>query len=628
MRRRAWAFSYDEPRVSVVIAAALYIVGAALTITALSEPHVRSPAGVVAIAVIACATAFALLLAVRRPLHGFGLAFAADVWGIVLIALLCAATSGASSPFALLYFFAICHAAAFQPRRRFALVSALALVAFLAPLAYREVPTGFAPFAIVGVILALLISCVIHFALEGLRAQRRRLQFMIAASAKLDTSLDPSQTLRQMAQLAVPELAELCVIDLLGRDGRVECVVAAREPALARQVEEMHRRAPLDLDGSHPVAKALASGRPEVVDDLTGPEVLEQVAQSDEHLRFMRAAGYRSAAVFPLRARQRTHGAMSFLRLIGAPSYAENELGVLEELTERAALAYDNARLYAESAHIADALQRSLMPPRLPDMSWLELASYFRPIGAANQIGGDFYDVFRGERGTCWLVVGDVCGKGPQAAAYTGLLRQSTRAYARGASSPAAVLAHVNEAMLQQDFSEGFATAVLVLLRLGDAQIEATIAAAGHPPAVVIRADGAMEQLGRGPLLGRFRGARVEDETTVLHSGDGLALYTDGLSEAHAPERILSIEELAAPLQRAAPRSAREIIDTLLRPIGVGEARDDIAILATLARLREPSRAEPSSGPRGGRSRASRATARYSTARGGQAASTPQQQPR
>jgi serine phosphatase RsbU (regulator of sigma subunit) len=438
-----------------------------------------------------------------------------------------------------------------------------------------------------------------------LRDQRRRLQFMIAASAKLDTSLHPSQTLRAMAHSAVPELAELCVIDLVDRDGRVESVAAARDPALASGVERMRRRAPLELAGTHPVARTLATERPQVITDLTDEHVLRETAQSSEHLRFMRDSGYGCAAVFPLRARNRTYGAISFLRLTGQPSYSDNELGVLEELTARAALAYDNARLYAERAHVASALQRSLMPPRLPDVPWLDLASYFRPIGAANQVGGDFYDAFTSDDETCWLVVGDVCGKGPQAAAYTGLLRQSTRAYARDAGSPAAVLAQVNEAMLEQEFTEGFATAVLVLLRLRSERIEAIVAAAGHPPAIVIRADGSMEELGRGSLLGRFSGARVEDCPTTLLTGDAIALYTDGLSEAHAPRRILSVEELTAPLRKEPPRSARRVVETLLEPISSGEARDDIAILTALARKPERARAESGADGRLTRSHAS-----------------------
>src|SRR5262245_29685005 len=149
LRRRDWVLrlNRDEARTAVIIAAALYLCGAALTATAVMDPRVSSPAGVVAVAAVACVTAVALHLAARRRHIGLTVALIADLWGILLIALLCAATGGAYSPFVLLYFFAICHAAAFQPRNRFVLVSLVALLAFLAPLTYGAVPSGFAGFA-------------------------------------------------------------------------------------------------------------------------------------------------------------------------------------------------------------------------------------------------------------------------------------------------------------------------------------------------------------------------------------------------------------------------------------------------------------------------------------------------
>jgi serine phosphatase RsbU (regulator of sigma subunit) len=275
---------------------------------------------------------------------------------------------------------------------------------------------------------------------------------------------------------------------------------------------------------------------------------------------------------------------IGFLHVANDASYSESEVEVLGDLAARAALAYDNARLYAERAHIASALQRSLMPPKLPEIPWLSLASYFQPIGAANRVGGDFYDAFRDD-GRCWLVVGDVCGKGPEAAALTGLLRQSTRAYAREASGPGTVLARVNEALIEQDFTEGFATAVLVLLELRGHRVDVTVAAAGHPPAVVVRADGRVEELGDGTLLGMIAGVRIEDVSTHLDPGDALALYTDGLTEANAPRRIVTVDEMTAPLRSRSPRTAQHVVDALLNPIAAdGDVRDDIAILAALAR--------------------------------------------
>jgi serine phosphatase RsbU (regulator of sigma subunit) len=591
--RLDWALNHDEGDAAVTIAAALYLIGAALTATAWIDPHLSSPLAVAAVAVVACATAAGLLLTAREGRGTLWIAAIADLWGIVLIAVLCAATGGAESPLALIYFFAICHAAAFQPPGRFAFIALVGLAAFLLPLAYGDVSSSFAPFAVVGIVLALLVAVVIHLAMQRIRSQRRRLQFMIAASAKLDASLDPSRTLRRMAASAVPELAELCIIDLVDRDTWVETVAAGVDPALAQRIEALRREQPLDLTGAHPVARALATGRPQIVEDLTTRDALDQVAQSVEHLRFMQDAGYRCAAVFPLTARHRTHGVMSFLHVANGASYSASEIAVLEDLTARAALAYDNARLYAERTHVASALQRSLLPSALPDIPWLGLASYFRPSGPANRVGGDFYDAFRdGDR--CWLVVGDVCGKGPEAAAVTGLLRQSTRAYARSSSSPAAVLAHVNHAMLDQDFGGGYATAVLVLLELRGDHVDATVAAAGHPPAVVVRSGGEVEELGRGALLGVFPSARVEDVRTPLRQGDALALYTDGLSEARAPRRFVSVQEMTAPLRRSSPATAEHVVDALLKPVAPDEdVRDDIAILAALARPVPGEKAEP-----------------------------------
>jgi serine phosphatase RsbU (regulator of sigma subunit) len=576
------ATSYREARAAVGIAAALYVVGAALTATAALLPHVDSSTGVVAVAASALLTAGALLIAFVRRRGGLGLACAADLWGVVLIGLLCASTGGASSPFGLIYFFAVGHAAAFQPRGRFVLVSLAALLAFLAPVTYAHVSSMFGAIACVGIVLALLTSAVIHLALNRMRDQRRRLQFLIGATAKLDASLDPAETLRKIARTAVPELAELCVIDLLDRRGSIgNTVAAAVDPAVAAGVEQMRKAFPIDMHGTHPVAQVLASGAPRVIHDLTERAALEQAAQSDEHQRFMRDAGYRSAAVFPMVARGRTRGAISFLHVGTDARYAPDQLAVLEDLTGRAAMAFDNARLYAERAHVARTLQRSLMPAVLPVISGLELVSFFRPTGAGNEVGGDFYDAF-GDQQSCWLVVGDVCGKGAEAAALTGFLRHTTVAHAQEGIGPGSVLSQVNRAMLNQDFDGRFATAILAHLQFLNAEVEVTIAAAGHPAALVARADGQVEECGeRGTLLGIFSDPVIHEVSTTLTPGDMLALYTDGLLEAHAPDRTVTVREMIQELNQSSPRVAQEAIDSLLKLVELDDGvRDDIAILA------------------------------------------------
>jgi serine phosphatase RsbU (regulator of sigma subunit) len=585
------ALSGREERAAIFSEAGLYVVGGMLCATALLIPHVRAPAAVAAVGVDAILVAAGLVIAERRGRAGLSVAFAGDLWGIVLIAILCASAGGASSPFALIYLFAIGHGAGFQPLRRFAIVLFASLVAFLLPLTYESVPEIFGAVAIVGIVLALLTSVVIHLALESVRQHRRRLKFLIDATATFDSSLDPRDSLRNLARAAVPELAELCVIDLLDRDGTVgETVAASLDPAIAVGVERMRRETPFDLEGTHPVARVLRSGTPVVVEDLTDPAALADAAQSEAHERFITSAGYRSAAVFPMVARGRIHGAISFLHLRSEVRYGRSVLAVLEDLSGRAALAFDNARLYSERTHVAQTLRRSLMPSVLPTLPGLELASFFRPLGAGSEVGGDFYDAFGDER-CCWLVVGDVCGKGAEAAALTGFLRHTTVAYAREADSPGAVLARVNEAMLEQDFDGRFATAILVNLRLADGEATVTVASAGHPAALLMRNGGAASEFGeRGALLGVFADPEIGEATTVLAPGDSLALYTDGLLEAHAPDRTLTSEQMIEQLRRRGPERADETIDALLDLVDLDEGvRDDIAILS--ARVTVPAEA-------------------------------------
>ncbi len=149
MRRRACA----KRAAAVAIAAALYVAGAALTATSLLLPHVEAPLGVFAVAWTAVLTAGALAIAVLRRHASLELAFLADLWGVCLIAVLCGSTGGTSSPFGLIYFFALGHAAAFQPRRRLVVVSLAVLLAFLAPLVYKGAPETFGAVACVGVVL-------------------------------------------------------------------------------------------------------------------------------------------------------------------------------------------------------------------------------------------------------------------------------------------------------------------------------------------------------------------------------------------------------------------------------------------------------------------------------------------
>jgi serine phosphatase RsbU (regulator of sigma subunit) len=564
-----------ETRLAVVSAAGLYVIGGALIATSFLLPDVSSPAGAAAVAGDAQLTAVLLVVAVARRHASLMLAWVAELWGMAIIVVLCASTGGASSPFALLYFFAIGHAAAFQPRRRFVLTAVIGLLAFLAPVLYSNVSANFAAIACVGAVLAVLTIGVLHLALERMRSDRHRLELLIAATAKLDTSLDPAQTLRRIAATPLPEFADVCIVDLVDPDGAVvETVAASTDPKLAASVEAA-RAGQLGQPLPEPIAHALEQRSSAVLHTLDGSPALAGALGSSSS-----GGSPRAATIVPMVARGRLLGAITFVHA-HAPAAAQRH--VLESLTGRASLAYDNARLYAERARVALTLRRSLMPEALPRIPGLDLESYFRPVGAGSEVGGDFYDVFEDPDG-CWLVVGDVCGKGAEAAVLTAFLRHTTVAYARDGGAPADVLTRVNDAMLEKDFEGRFATAILARLTygIGAEGIGLTIASAGHPPALVSRADGSSAEFGTGgTLLGIFPDARIGESSTLLGVGDSLALYTDGLAEAHAPSRLLDPHEMIAALARTTPESAEQTIAALLGLLDLSQgARDDIAILA------------------------------------------------
>jgi PAS domain S-box-containing protein len=220
---------------------------------------------------------------------------------------------------------------------------------------------------------------------------QQRMAFLAQTSLVLDRSLDYNETLRTLADLTVPELAQLTVVDLLGQDGSVHTAVAAApDPAHAREIERMREAHPLTLDGSHPVAAVLRSAQPVLLPSMT-PAFLRNIAQASEHFELMRRLQYHTAIVVPLIARQHALGTLSLLRMDGSPSYNQDDLVLAEELARRAAMAIDNARLFEATRHIARTLQASLLPQALPSIPGVRLAGHYRAAAADQEVGGDFY---------------------------------------------------------------------------------------------------------------------------------------------------------------------------------------------------------------------------------------------
>lgn len=409
-------------------------------------------------------------------------------------------------------------------------------------------------------------------------------ELLAAAGGVFDRSLDPRQTMRAIAEMAVPRLAEMCVIDLLREDGTVGDTVAMAEPAwVVTQLEALRVKHPLDLDGEHPVARAIRSREPVVAHDLTDARTLEQIAPEPESRELLASSGYHSAIVMPLVARGRLLGALSFFYAQDGRRHDSEHLAFIRDLADRAATALDNANMYAARTHLARTLQRSLLPETLPVLDKLALSSSYHPVGEGNEVGGDFYDVFTTPLG-CWLVVGDVCGKGPEAAAVTALVRHSIRAFAFVRSSPAQVLGAVNEVMLGHALTQRFATVVVARLDLTSEPARAVIAGAGHPPPVLLEANGSTHCPSvQGMMLGVRSGSNVRDLELELEPGSTLVLYTDGLLDAGAPRRGLTPRELCGLLADhagAAPQLIVQRLERLALSSGAGRLRDDVAIVA------------------------------------------------
>jgi PAS domain S-box-containing protein len=419
-------------------------------------------------------------------------------------------------------------------------------------------------------------------AAENARLQQR-MAFLAQAGLVLDSSLDLSETLANLANLTVPELAQLTVIDLVDDDGVVRrAVAAAREPAAAHEVELMRSQHPLGPASEHPVAVVLRTGQPVLLAQM--PEDFQRrIASGTEHFALMRRLRYYSAIVVPLVARQRVLGALSLLRMDDDVPYDLDDLVLCEELARRSGLAVDNSRLFEATRQLARTLQESLLPATLPQIPGVRLTGHYRAAEQGQEVGGDFYDAFAIDAARWAVAIGDVCGKGPRAAALTALGRYTIRAVA--GEDAAEVLQRLNRAVLRDrsSLADRFLTAALAIAAKRGNQLVLQLAAGGHPRPLVLRSDGRAERLALGgPLLGVSQHVEFTPARVVLGPGDLILLYTDGLTDAQAPQRILSEDDLVELLRRGRGDglAGEELTEYLEREATGGrDPRDDIAML-------------------------------------------------
>lgn len=258
------------------------------------------------------------------------------------------------------------------------------------------------------------------------------------------------------------------------------------------------------------------------------------------------------------------------------------ELGLAQELGEHLGVAIRVDRMFRHRSAVAEALQGSLLPARLPDIEGLDLSAAYVPAGEGLEVSGDFYDVFPVQGG--WAItVGDVCGKGQEAAAMTAAARHAIRVIAHWSPDPVETLAKVNEVILAGDYEDRFVTAKLAYLRWEGSRVRVDLASSGHPGPAVVRTDGRVEVLGGGGLpLGLFPDAQPQREIIELGLGDLIFFYSDGVTEARDASLQFFEEHLADELAGMAGRSAVEttrLLQGVVTSFSQDELRDDMTVL-------------------------------------------------
>jgi serine phosphatase RsbU (regulator of sigma subunit)/anti-sigma regulatory factor (Ser/Thr protein kinase) len=407
------------------------------------------------------------------------------------------------------------------------------------------------------------------------RIRRARLSFLAEASDLLAGNLDQEKTVALAAQLVVPRLAAWCAALLPGEDGELS-------PAYVWHADESLIDALTGLLNEAPALQV----RPG-----EGPREWSLNAAAASPARDLGSAAAAELAsdpawCLPLVARDRSLG----IFLIGRPregALARETVELAEDLTRRVALALDNARLYSEQLQATNALQRSLLPPELPDIPGVELAAGYEAAGEGNEVGGDFYDVFEATPGRWRFAIGDVCGKGPEAAAVTGLTRHALRILAREGHDVPTVLERLNALIVDEGSRARFITLIHGELRPAPASGDAAVVSlvcAGHPQPLVLRSAGGVEAVAEPqPLLGVLDGVTFEQNTFRLSPGDVLLCVTDGVTERRCGDRLLDDDDGLRDLLGDCPDlNAGSVVARIRRTVrefGPDPPTDDLALL-------------------------------------------------
>ena len=421
--------------------------------------------------------------------------------------------------------------------------------------------------------------------LDRERRRRAELEFLAHLTETALAATDHVDLMRRVCAAAVPMLGDWCCLYFLGEtDVTPEVAFAHVDPDQQVYVEELMRRYPFDPDRPVGPPAVIRTGVTEYVPRLTSRVVGEAIEASgldpDEALGILDRLAITSVITVALRTRRRIAGAMQFVSAESRRRYDSGDVALAEAVAGRLAEALESAWAADHQRSVALALQRALLPPALPSIPGVDLAARYWPAGI-DDVGGDFYDVFETGDGEWAVVIGDVCGTGPDAAAMTSIARHTIRAAARHGASPAVVMEWLNQAV-RTSHRDRFCTVCFATLRTDGSTWHLTSSAAGHPLPIVSTPSGTSPRGLPGTLVGLFDSVAVHPEETSLTSGDVVVLYTDGITDLPSPYGI-DAGELAAIVERHRGLSAGAIADAIHRSlvdrVPDRRRRDDAAVI-------------------------------------------------
>lgn len=427
-------------------------------------------------------------------------------------------------------------------------------------------------------------------AAERERLQRERLEFLGRLNDATLGANDHLTLMRKVTEAAVPRLGDWCSIHFCPNPGTPpEVEIAHREPSRVQWARDLQQRFPYDPAGPNGVPAVIRSGELEFIPDVEAVvdaliEEASDTAPVDELRTILDELHLTSIITAPLRTKGGIVGAMQFVSAESRRRYDDADVALAVAAAGRVAEALAATWLMEQHREIASMLQTALLPPRLPEIDGISLAVRYWPAGAVTIVGGDFYDVYPLGDERWAIVIGDVCGSGPNAAAVTAIARHTMRAAAMHGAAGADALEWTNLA-LHAGNRDLFCTAVFSTLERTPGGWCFTSTAAGHPLPLVVREDGGVSTVGElGSLLGVLPELELSTTSVELRPGDTLILYTDGVTDV-PPPNDLDADTLDLLVRRAAEgaASAEIVADRLGRSLHellpVARRNDDVAIV-------------------------------------------------